>query len=266
MNGSETRTTSISAAVMRDITTLAESTSSGRQSLVADELTVLHGDQPVGSCRDRRVVRDEDERQPFLVQLGEQVHHRGRHLRVEVPGGLVRPDEPGPAGESARDRDTLLLTAGELGWPPVEPVPEPDPCERLARPLPRLGFGDVGEQERQLDVLGRREDRDQVERLEDEAHRLGAMPGSPGIRELVDRVSLDDHPSVVDLIEAGQAVEQCGLSRAGRTHHGEELALRHGEVEALEGKDVGPRRPVDLADALGDENWPRHEVTSCENR
>ena len=67
---------------------------------------------------------------------------------------------------------------------------------------------------------------------------------------------LDEHPSVVDLIEPGQTVEQRRLSRAGRSHHREELALRHGEVEPLERDDVGPARPVDLADALGDEDRP----------
>ena len=67
-------------------------------------------------------------------------------------------------------------------------------------------------------------------------------------------MAVDEHAPVVDLVEPGQAVEQRRLSRAGRAHHREELALRHGEVEPLERDDVGPARPVDLADPLGDED------------
>ena len=53
--------------------------------------------------------------------------------------------------ERACDRDALLLAAGGSGRSAVEPVPEADAGERLTRP--RLGLGDAGEEERQLDIL-----------------------------------------------------------------------------------------------------------------
>ena len=119
-----------------------------------------------------------------------------------LPVGSSAQIEPGPAGERAGDRDALLLAAGELGGRRSSRWPRPTRVERLPRPLARLALGHPGEQERQLDVLGRGEDRDQVERLEDEAHRLGAMARALRVRELVDRMAVDEHAPLVDLVEA----------------------------------------------------------------
>ena len=44
----------------------------------------------VGSCVTRTSVR------PSACSSAQQIHHRGRHLRVEVAGRLVGPDEPRP--------------------------------------------------------------------------------------------------------------------------------------------------------------------------
>ena len=57
----------------------------------------------------------------------------------------------GPGDERARDRDPLLLAAGELGGPVVEPVAETDRLDQLVEP------GLVGllarDRQRQEDVL-----------------------------------------------------------------------------------------------------------------
>src|SRR4029077_468393 len=100
----------------------------------------------------------------------------------------------------------------------------------------------------------------QVERLEDEAHRLGAMPGALGVRELVDGTAFDEDAPLVDLVETGEAVEQRRLARAGRAHHGEELALRDAEIEALQRHDVAATRTVDLTYTLGAQNRVGHRV------
>src|SRR6266536_2109839 len=142
--------------------------------------TAAHVDQPGDRRADAGVVGHQHDRLPLdVVQLVEQLDDLVRHAAVEIAGRLVRPHDHRSGGQRPGDRDPLLLAAGQL----VRPVPgaaaEPDTLQHLGRPLLRLACRRAGEQQGKLHVLGRREDWDQVERLEDEAHRLCAM-GRPG--------------------------------------------------------------------------------------
>ena len=96
----------------------------------------------------------------------------GARLRVEVPGRLVGEDDLGLRRERARDRDALLLTAGELGRPVRQPVAEADGVDHPIEP--RLVGIAAGERHRQRDVLDRGQRRDEVERLEHEADLVAA--------------------------------------------------------------------------------------------
>ena len=55
---------------------------------------------------------------------------------VEVAGGLVGEDDVGPAGEGAGHGDALLLAAGELARPVVQPVAQADDVDEGVDPLP----------------------------------------------------------------------------------------------------------------------------------
>ena len=81
------------------------------------------------------VVRGDDHRRAVLGgEPGEQVDHVGARLRVEVAGRLVGEDHPRLDDERARDRDALLLAAGELARQVAGAVGEADLGEqRLAR-------------------------------------------------------------------------------------------------------------------------------------
>ena len=65
-----------------------------------------------------------------LAQLAHRVAQEAQHLGaragVEVAGRLVAEDDLGPGGQRAGDGDALLLAAGELGGPVLEPVGEAD--------------------------------------------------------------------------------------------------------------------------------------------
>ena len=127
----------------------------------------------------------------------------------------------------------LLLAAGELVRSVALAMTESDSLEGLLGPPAGVRRGVPGEQQGQLDVLGSRKDRDQVEGLEDEAHALGTMPGAFGVGEAVDVEALDDHPSGVDAVEAGQTVEQGRLAGARWPHDRKKLARLNPEVEAF---------------------------------
>ena len=104
------------------------------------------------------------------AQLVEQVEHVGGGVRVEVARGLVGQDHRRLGDERARDRDALLLSAGQLARPVVEAVAEPDAGERLHAPGPaRSSRRSAGVDQRQLDVAQRGQRGQQVELLEDEA-------------------------------------------------------------------------------------------------
>ena len=100
----------------------------------------------------------------------------GAGARVEVAGGLVGEDDPGPRGERAGDGDALLLAAGELRRAVAEPVAEPDGVDDRVEPVV-VGLA-PGQRRRERDVLERGQRRHEVERLEDEADAVAAQLAS----------------------------------------------------------------------------------------
>src|SRR5215472_17088 len=60
------------------------------------------------------LVRDEDRGHAFLDQLADRRQHLLAHLRIERGGHLVEEHDLGPHGQSACDRDALLLSSREL--------------------------------------------------------------------------------------------------------------------------------------------------------
>ena len=65
-----------------------------------------------------------------------QVEDLAARLRVEVAGRLVGEDDRRARDERARDRDALLLSAGELGRAVLAPVGEADVVDQRARRTP----------------------------------------------------------------------------------------------------------------------------------
>ena len=89
--------------------------------------------------------------------------------------------------------------------------------------LAPLGLAELGQQQRQLDVLARREHRDQVEELEDEADVRGAeRASSSSERSFSMRPATLTWPSWP--VEAGEQVQQRGLAGARGPHQRDEAA------------------------------------------
>src|SRR5262249_16975007 len=93
-----------------------------------------------------------------------------RPQRVARGRGRGGQTEAGMGRDRAGERDALLLTARELYRIVVRPLAEPDVGEQG----PRAGEGveRAGDLERNRDVLGRRQGRDQVIGLKDVAERV----------------------------------------------------------------------------------------------
>jgi hypothetical protein len=134
------------------------------------EAAVLEPEHPVGDLAQPLVVADDhDGRVVVLGELTKQAHRLGAVVRVEVGGRLVSEDQRRVVGDRARDSHALLLAAGELLDGEVKPFGETHRLEQAARSLTRRLPSLAGDVERHLDVLARRQCRDQVEVLKDEA-------------------------------------------------------------------------------------------------
>ena len=102
--------------------------------------------------------------------------------RVEVAGRLVGEDTRGSTDERAGDRDPLLLAAGELRRAGARRARRGRP-RRAARAHARAARPRAAGVSADLDVLERRQRRDQVELLEDEAERAQPQLGELAVAQ-----------------------------------------------------------------------------------
>ena len=87
------------------------------------------------------VVRDHDGGEPELaLQLADLDAHLLAQLGVEIGQRLVEQQHVGPDRERARERDALLLAAGQLARQPRRKAVEPHQPQRLARARLDLGL------------------------------------------------------------------------------------------------------------------------------
>lgn len=126
-------------------------------------------------------------------------------------------------------------------------MPEPDPFQRRERRAARLLWRVSPQHQRQFHVLGHAQDRQQVKRLEDEAHQAGALGRPLRFREPVDILPLHLDRARIHVIQAGEAVEQRRLARPGRAYDRDVRAARNLQVHVFQSPDLTPTRPVDLA-------------------
>ena len=126
-------------------------------------------DNPPGVRRDVRLVRDEDDGPPLIVQLLERSQHDLARLRIEITGRLVGQDDRGVIDERTGDSDALDLPAGQLiGQVKVALLVHTDRGQRVTRGDFAFDEADPGVNERQGHVPEHGGPREQVERLEDE--------------------------------------------------------------------------------------------------
>ena len=106
--------------------------------------------------------------------------------------------------------------------------------------------GAAGERGRQRDVLERRQRRDQVVGLEHEADAVAANLRELLLGERADLQVAQEHLPARQAVEAGDAVQQRGLARAGRAHDRGVLRTREVDLDLVECAHSGVARSVDL--------------------
>jgi hypothetical protein len=120
---------------------------------------------------------------------------------------------------------------------------ETDRGDDLVQPG-RVGLA-AGELERQRDVLGRREHREQVEELEDEPDVVAAQLRQRRVVEIADVDAGDRHLARSGLVEAGEDVHERRLARARRAHDGRQAT--GGDVDRDAAQRIDGRVPLAVA-------------------
>ena len=99
------------------------------------ELPISHEDDAGRVARDVDVMSDDDHRLAAFIELAQKRHHVRAGRAIEVAGRLVREQDGRIVDHRARDRDALLLSAGQLRWQLRPDVADLEQLEELIRPL-----------------------------------------------------------------------------------------------------------------------------------
>lgn len=155
-------------------------TSSGGRVVAArftfQEGAVAQFDDAVGEGEELGVVGGDEGGDTLAVHdRAQELHHGTPGVGVELARRLVGDDQGRTVGQGAGDGHTLLLAAGQLtgalGGVPVQA----DKGEQEADALLALGAVGLAQPQRDADVLGGGEDRQQAEGLEDETDAVPAQ-------------------------------------------------------------------------------------------
>ena len=194
-------------------------------------------DDPVGDAVDELVVGDDHARRALLAhQLPDEREERRAGLAIELPGRLVRQEEPGPDRECGSDRDPLLLAAGQFGGEGASPTAQAERVEELLGATARGSRGDAPDGEGQLDCLADRvvgRDRETVVLL-DHADRAAPVAPELAVGGAIERPAEDPERAGRWPGLTGEESEERRLATAGRTDDRHELARIDGEIQAAQ--------------------------------
>ena len=151
-----------------------------------------------------------------------------RILRIQSRGRLIREDQGRSRGQSASDRDSLLLAHALPFDPGIGPI-DAEPREKLIGFDRMVPMGDSGEEHRGRHVLPGGESGQQMVGLEDHSD-CGRSKGIPGRAAQTDQlIAGDPDRSSVRVQESGRQKQQGALPTAARA--GEQDLLPRGHRE-----------------------------------
>jgi hypothetical protein len=165
------------------------------------------------------------------VKRAELRQHALAQMHVEVRQRLVHQDETGLRREAARQRHALLLAAREFVRAASREGGQLDGRQRLRRPRRDLGGRTLARPQGIARVLRDRHVRPQRVGLEDDADVPVFWRGVPVARG--DDHAVDPNVAVVDPLQPREQPEERGLAAAGRSQHGDELAMGDRERDAV---------------------------------
>ena len=205
------------------------STSAGHALL--DDPALVHEDEPVAHLpRELHLVRDDEHRHPVTGEIAHHDQHLADELRIERGGDLVEQHHVRVHHQRPRDRDPLLLAAGELVRVLARLLGQPDLLEQL--PRARLGvrarrLPDPARGEREVVHHGQM--REEVELLEDDPDSLARRRQIGALAR--DLLALEEDPAGVQGLEQVDATQQRALAAPARADDRQHLAPVDVEVD-----------------------------------
>ena len=175
--------------------------------------------------------------------------HLLAQLLVERAERLVHQHELRLEHQRARDRDALLLAAGELRRPAAAEAAELHHVQRALDPLRDLVARHAAHRQREADVLGHRHVREQRVVLEHHADLALVR------RQARQRLALEQDLAGGRRLEAGEHHQRRRLARARGPEQRQELAALDVEMEIV---DDARDAVVGLADADEADDGVRH--------
>ena len=167
-------------------------------------------------------MRDEHDRSTRPVQGLEDRDDLLGRLRIQVAGRLVGQKQIRLVDQRPRNRDALLLAAGQLGRRVTHAIRQADCFERL--PPEAANRRALGIQQRQFDVLERARPRQQMKRLEDEADVGISEAGLLGLAQGRHVPPFEQVPAGRRDIEEAENIHERRLAGARRANDREEFA------------------------------------------
>ena len=166
----------------------------------------------------------EDSGIPFVLCPQKRVDDGARGFGIQIAGRLIRQNQGWTVYQCARDRGALFFTAGDLSGVFIPDVRNPEQCTQLIG-FPfhgRIDFpaDDAGE----YDVVAHGQSVEQKKILKDKAELLIAHSGKLGFLQRRKIGIVQQNAAGVRCQVTGNAVEQGGFSRTGRSHDCDKLS------------------------------------------
>ena len=206
-------------------------------------------------------MRDDHKRRPDrAIQFQHQLEDVRRRLAVEIAGGFVGKNAARLGHQCPRERNALSLAAGQLAGQMPRPVTEPDALQHRLRLPFRLGRRHATDGQRHRDVLERREFRQQMMKLIDEAERAVAHLAAFRFGQRRERRAFDEYFASRWRVESAQQMQQRALAGARSADDGDTLARANVEIDAHQHRNVKRSIAIRLAKTLAGEH--RHLCAS----
>src|SRR5207302_11016818 len=192
----------------------------------------MHG--PICVLRETLVVCHHANRGATLMQFSEQLHHRLAIARIEVAGRFVCEQNRRPAGESARDRDTLLLATRELARQMFCAMRHAHALQGFGHKRFAIAGARAPVGQRQFDVFENRQIADQIKALKDETDL--AIPNARALceGEIRDLMAFQRITAIRRSIEQAANRKQRGLAATSRSSNDSIFVFANIEVNPRE--------------------------------
>jgi hypothetical protein len=149
------------------------------------------------------------------VELEDQAHDLGRGFGVEIACGFIGKQDLRAVHKRARDRDPLLLAAGELNWVVIESTIETNAFEQIGGATARVVF--AADLRRDHDVFQRGERRQKLKALKHKAEEYVTDARQLFFTGAMQSDAIEIHGSFSRPLQTGADGDQRGFSAARRT-------------------------------------------------